>query len=441
MRGAFLAVILSCLLLLGLSYPFAALLAYVWVDIVKPQSLAYSLIDGMPIAMIAAVVALVSYLIKGERNHAKFTPVIYLLFFFVAWITLTTVNANPGINSWFKWDWASKSILFSIFLTLVIRSRVQIEAFLLTMIFSVATISFSGGVKAALGGGGYGVLALMGDANQGLAEGSTLAAVCVMLLPIMHYVFNYSIIFPDNRTFKTLIVITAVVNIFSIIGTGARTGLVAGGFLLLIYIFRSKHKWKIGVSVVLLLLMVQQLELGETAWGGRMSSIETYDQDSSAKGRIAVWKWTIGYVLENPMGGGFDAFKLNKIASATEAGVQYFEGPELRGKAYHNIFFEVLGEQGIVGIAVYLSILAITFLQLRQIRGYTRGIAEQVWADQLARRLGEALAILLVGGMFIGIAYQCYIFYLVAIVVSFKQLVVPNPDKKNLVRSNAEKYH
>jgi len=440
MRGAFLTIVLSYLLLLGLSYPFAALLTYVWIDIVRPQALAYSLINDMPISMVAAVVSLLSYMIKGERQKEKIFTVVYLLIFFAAWITYTTVNADPGIESWLKWDWAFKVVIFSIFVPFVIRSQVQIEAFLLVIILSVTTISFTAGVKAALGGGGYGFLAVMGTGNSGLSEGSTLATICVMLLPILHYLYNHSIIFPDNKIFKALIFAIAIVNIFAIIGTFARTGLIASAFLLLLYFFRSKHKWAMALVLVIAFAGIQQMDLGGTAWGERMLSIGTYQQDSSASGRIVVWKWTVNYAIEHPLGGGFDSFKLNKISGGSDAGVVYFEGPVLRGKAFHNIVFEVLGEQGFVGLIVYLTILAMTFLNLRKIRRDARGKPDLVWSYDLATRLRDALAVVLVGGMFIGIAYQCYIFYLVVIVVSFERLIYNESKKFNLNISHAKKY-
>lgn len=433
MRGAFFAVILSYLLLLGPSYPFAAMLAYVWIDIVKPQSLAYSLVNGLPLAMIAAVVVLISYGIQGRRRKAgdlldrhhrhPTAPVIGLLAFFAIWITFTTISADPGINAWTKWDWAFKVVIFSMFIPLVIQSRLHIEAFLLTIIFSVVTISFSCGVKAALGSGGYGVLAILGGDNTGLSEGSTLSAVCMMQLPLMHYMYNHSMIFPNNRAFKLLLVAMAVVTMFAMVGTGARTGLIAGGLLFLLYALRSRFKVRIAIALILIFGAVQQFDLSGTAWGNRMASIGTYDQDSSAKGRIEVWKWTVGFALGNPLGGGFDAYKLNRIASVDDDGVHYYDLKEFRGKAFHNVFFEVMGEQGLVGFATYVAILGLTFLQLWRIRQRTRGDPAMTWCYDLATRIRDGLLVLLAGGMFIGIAYQCYIFYLVAIVVSLGRLV------------------
>lgn len=441
MRGAFLAVILSYLFMLGFSYPFVAVLAYVWIDIVKPQVLAYNIITNIPVALIAAVIALMSYLIRSDKkNGARFTPVMGLMIFFAAWITFTTANADPHIDSWHKWDWAFKAVIFSAFIPLVIRTRVHIEAFLLTMLLSIATISFATGVKTALGGGGYGVLGIMGVANSGLSESSTLAAVCVMQLPLMHYLYDHSVIFPRSRLFKAGIIGLAIVTMFTIVGTGARTGLVAAGVLLLLYVLRSRHKLKFAIVLAIAFGIFQQMDLSDTAWGRRMSSIGTYNEDSSASGRIEVWKWTMDYAAGHPLGGGFDAFRLNRIANVSPLGIHYHDAELYRGTAFHNVFFEVMGEQGLVGFGVYMAMLILTFLKLRQVRKRCKGDPDLVWCYDLATKLRDALAIILFGGMFIGIAYQCYILYLIVLTVSLGQLALVARSSVQSPASYAKKY-
>jgi hypothetical protein len=44
-----------------------------------------------------------------------------------------------------------------------------------------------------------------------------------------------------------------------------------------------------------------------SSFSARMGTIENNQADESAT-RIAVWKWTLGYVAEHPFGGGFDSF-------------------------------------------------------------------------------------------------------------------------------------
>lgn len=440
MRSAFLAIILTYVLFVGASYPFAAMLGYVWIDIVKPQTLAYSLISTLPVSLIAAVITLASFFIRSEKKKIRGVPMLLLLGFFAIWITFTTVIADQGIEPWPKWDWAFKVVVFSIFIPFVIRTRVHIEAFLLTMVFSVATIAFSGGVKAAMGGGGYGVLAVMGSGNTGLSESSTLAAICVMQLPIMHYLFKHSVIFPDSRVFKALIAGTALVFIFAIVGTGARTGLVAGGCLLALYALRSRRKVAFGAAMLVGLAIVSQLDLSQTAWGNRMSSIGTYKQDSSAMGRVEVWKWTANFAFAHPLGGGFDAFKLNRIALVNEEGIQYYDPREYRGKAFHNVFFEVMGEQGLVGFAAYLAILGLTLWKLSRVRLRSRNDPALAWLSDISLKISDALVVLLVGGMFVGIAYQCYIFYLVALTVCLGELMPTVKGAKKIALRHAEQH-
>lgn len=440
MRSAFLAIVLSYVLFTGLSYPFVAMLAYVWIDIVKPQALAYSFINSLPLSMIAALITLVVFVVRGDKKRVVNLPAILLLAAFAVWITFTTYVADPGIEPWVKWDWAFKIVVFSTFIPFVIRSRIHIEAFLLTMVFAIATISFSGGVKAAMGGGGYGVLAVMGGANTGLAESSTLAAVCIMQLPIMHYLYKHSIIFAGSRAFKLMIAGTALINMFAVVGSGARTGLVAGAMLLALYGLRTRRKIAFGVALLIALAIVSQLDLSKTAWGTRMSSINTYQQDSSALGRVAVWKWTVEFAMSHPLGGGFDAFRLNRIALANEEGIQYFDSREYRGKAFHNVFFEVLGEQGFIGLGIYLTILALTFLKLARVRKRSQGDPELDWMSDLAIRLSDALLVLLVGGMFVGIAYQAYIFYLVSLGICLGELIPATKVRTNFMMRHAKQH-
>src|SRR3712207_7694190 len=48
-----------------------------------------------------------------------------------------------------------------------------------------------------------------------------------------------------------------------------------------------------------------------------MGTISTYQADSSASTRLAVWSWTWDYVQHNPWGGGFEAYRQNRIQVST----------------------------------------------------------------------------------------------------------------------------
>lgn len=419
---------------LGFSAAFAAALGFVWVDIVKPQQLAYAIITGWPLSLVAALFTLVQYTVNDRKSPPRFGILLLLILLFSIWVTATTMMSTIPVRPWIKWEWAFKVLIFTLLIPYLFRSRIQIESFILVFIFSAATIFFSAGVKAMLGGGGYGTLAIMGASNTGLTEGSTLAVVCVMLIPLIMFVMRNSVIFPRNLLTVGLfggIIVTALA---TVVGTNARTGLIAVAVLCGVSMLKSKKKlwWLAGGAIAVVVYM--NVDWSATPWGARMSTIETYDQDSSALGRIKVWEWTLGYVRDNPLGGGFDAFVHNGIANVTSDGVVFFypEGT-LAGKAFHSIYFEVLGEQGIPGFLMYFAIIGIALFKLRGLKKKWRRHAGMAWLASLADALITSIVVFLAGGAFVGIAYQPFIYYMIALTIAIEHYStrVEKDNKKN----------
>jgi probable O-glycosylation ligase (exosortase A-associated) len=418
MQSLYLLAVFCTLIFAGFSAAFAAALGFVWVDIVKPQQLAYSIITGWPLSMIAALAMMAQYALKDRKFAPRFGILLTLIAMFTLWVTLTTAMSTIPLRPWEKWDWASKVLLFALFVPYVFRSRVQIEAFILVFTLSAATIFASAGVKTMLGSGGYGTLAIMGTGNTGLAEGSTLALVSVMLIPLIVFLIRNTIIFPRTKLTYAIFAGTIVTALATVVGTGARTGLIAVAVLCVLSMLKSRKKlwWLLGFAVAGVIYL--NVDLSQTRWGARMSTVGTYSKDGSALGRIKVWEWTLGYVATHPMGGGFDAFLHNRIAGVSDEGVVMFypEG-QIRGKAFHSIYFEVLGEQGIPGFAMYFSMILISLYKLRALKKRWRDHPELGWLAELADALISAILVFLTGGAFVGIAYQPFIFYMIALTI------------------------
>jgi O-antigen ligase len=112
----------------------------------------------------------------------------------------------------------------------------------------------------------------------------------------------------------------------------------------------------------------------------------------------------------------------NRIAAVSSDGiVQYLPEWQVGGKAFHSIYFEVLGEQGIVGFALYFSIILLTLFKLRRIKKTWRNHAGMAWVVALSDALTAAILVFLAGGAFVGIADQPYIFYMVSLTVAIDQ--------------------
>ena len=135
------------------------------------------------------------------------------------------------------------------------------------------------------------------------------------------------------------------------IGTYERSALI-GIFVLGIYMW-TRTKQKLGFGIVVLIAGCLMIYATSGAWNERVATIGNFEQENSAFTRILVWRWTLEFTATHPFGGAFQTYLINHIEfPATDgqpATIQF-------GRAFHSIYFEMLGEQGYPGLAIFLLI-------------------------------------------------------------------------------------
>jgi O-antigen ligase len=176
----------------------------------------------------------------------------------------------------------------------------------------------------------------------------------------------------------------------------------------------------------------------------RMGTISTYQGDSSASTRIAVWRWTWNYAQDNPWGGGFDAYRQNRIEVETvsEQGAGNVRSVQQNvhqdfSRAYHSSYFEMLGEQGFPGLFLFLLIHGLGLVRMEVLRRRWRGAeGDKAWISPLATALQSFQAIYLVGSLFVGIAFQPFVWMIVAVQIGFDSYVSRRhrPEPKRPIR-------
>jgi len=407
----YVAVIYASFLVIGLTTPFALTLGYLWVDTAYPQFISV-LVGMIPSSLIMGVAAIVIYVVADRRSPPRFSAYTALALLLAAWVTLTVFWAEVPDEAWNKWDWAFKTIVFNAFLTLVLRSRVQLEAFMQVLLFSASMHMISVGLKTVLSGSGYGRHLDIIDSDAGLFESSYLAGVSVALIPIILYLRKHSILIPKSR-FRDLGYLSLIgIAIFAAMGTYARTALV--GFLVVGVFLWLQSRRKILFVVCAGVVALGVLARTADTWGDRIQTTEDYNSDSSALGRILVWEWTINYSFTHPLGGGFQAYLIDHIEFPAENGQQ---GRVVYGKAFHNMFIEMLGEQGYPGLGIYAAMLLLSLWYMWKARRRTRGQPHLEWVHDLTGTLMTSLLTIVACGCFIGIAYQAVVWYLMTLPV------------------------
>lgn len=414
LRSLWLLFVYVSFLGIGLQAPFILALGYVWVDTFRPQDVSYIILNQVPVALIMGVAAFGMYFATDRRSPPRLSPITVMQLLLAGWVTVTLVWAVAPELAWAKWDWAFKTLVFSAFLPLVIRSQIQIEAFMQVYVFALAANLLPYGAKIAISGGGYGRELGLAGGNTGLGEGATLAAVAVMTVPLLLYLRKHGRLMPKSPIFRLLYLGLAAASVFTTVGTFQRTGLI--GLLVLGVATLIKTRHKILTGIVGAAVAGAIFYFTSDAWTQRISTIGTYQADGSAMTRILVWKWTLDYVMTHPLGGGFSMFVINHIEHGPDE--MHPGGYTEFGRAFHSIYFEVLGEHGWIGLALFVGMLLGAQILLQRASRKVRDLPEHLWCRDLASALQVSLAVMSVCGCFIGIAFQPMIHYLLAMSVS-----------------------
>jgi probable O-glycosylation ligase (exosortase A-associated) len=165
-----------------------------------------------------------------------------------------------------------------------------------------------------------------------------------------------------------------------------------------------------GMAVALVLLVMPQ------QWYDRMATIETYQTDASAVGRINAWKMAFNMAKDRPLGGGFDSFHDYTFAL-------YAPDPDDVHDA-HSIYFEVLGEHGFVGLGVFLLLGLMTWRTASWVIRRAHRDRERRWVADLAAMIQVSLVGYATAGAFLGLAYFDYYYTLVGLVVLCKTVLI-----------------
>jgi len=409
--------------------PFLFTLVYAYIDIVSPQRLSYFLLNSVPLSLILFVLAFLGFILGDDKEDVRISPRWVLLILLLGYCGISTTVAAEPVAALEKWNWVWKALVFASFMPLTLRTKLRIEATILTLVLCASALIVTGGIKTAAGGGGYGSLVILIDDNSGLFEGSIISCVAITIIPLILWLAKYGTIFSPDWKVRLYAGALIFACLLIPVGTQARTGMVCIAVLGILLLRYVRHRMLYVGAVALLGLMI--LPFLPSAFTQRADTIKNYKADESASTRLAVWAWTWEYVKEHPMGGGFDVYRQNRIrydidATQTPGDVVAPDMPAVKeivdqGRAFHSSYFEMLGEQGFPGLIIWLCIHVGGVWKMEYIsRLYRkRNRPDENWVAPLATALQNSQIIYLVGSLFVGIAFQTFFYMLIALQIGF----------------------
>jgi probable O-glycosylation ligase (exosortase A-associated) len=235
----------------------------------------------------------------------------------------------------------------------------------------------------------------MGPEDSMIRDNNNLGLALVMILPLIYYLG-----LTTRQRFVSLGCYAVMgLTILAVLGTYSRGALVAIGAMGLAFVVKNRA----GVVPLILcgLLVVSLPYVVPDAWFQRMTTIADAKSDESFGERLQAWKTNVNIANARPLtGGGFSATELDWVATGYQS-----PGSLPFGRAAHSIYFEVLGDHGYVGLALYLALLAAALYNTISVRRFVSNRPELRWASRLSDMLQISIVGYLVGGAALSMAY------------------------------------
>ena len=403
--------VLVILIVLGalpvvLARPYVGVLVWSWLGYMNPHRLTWGFAYDFPFALVVAVTTLVAALFSTERKRIPVTGLTTLWMVFIFWMGATTIYAIYPDIAWFQYEKVLKIQLMTFVTILLMRSRERLRMLIWVIVISLGFYGVKGGVFTILNGGTYHVWGPPGTFVEGNNE---LALALLMILPLMHYLRMTSL----NRWIRFGLLASMVLCAFSVVGSQSRGAFVGGIAMALFLWFKAKHK---AVTAAILVVMISLVfAFMPEQWHERMWTIETYQGDASAMGRIEAWQVALRLANDKPMGGGFELW--------TDDTFNRYIPMATGSRDAHSIYFKVLGEHGWIGLILFVSIGIAAWRTGTRIIQQTRDRPDLDWLSSLARMIQVSLAAYAAGGAFLGLSYFDLYWHLVSMLVLGKELL------------------
>lgn len=396
---------------LCLRHPAAGAICWAWFSIMNPHRQVYGLALGQQFNLVIAVATLTGWLLSAERK--RWTPDLMpkLMLVLVLWTSVTSFFALLPDKSWAQWEQTMRALALVFLVFFIANTKARIHGLIWILVISLGFYGIKGGIFTIVGGG---YSKVYGPAASILGDNNHLALAVVMAVPLVNYLRMHTKI----RMMQLGLAVAMFLEVVMVLGSQSRGGAVALGVMLFIFWLSIRNKLLYGIAGIALIAVA--LSIMPESYFGRLDTISSAGSDSSFQGRVNAWNVAIDVAIDRfPFGAGF--------AGPQNPEIFHLYLPGEAPRAAHSIYFQVLGEHGFIGLALYLLIILLALRNVGVIMRQTRGRPELLWAYDLANMIRVALIGFCTGGALLSMAYFDGFLLLVALLSVLRELTAPEP--------------
>lgn len=416
MRDLALLVVIGWCFLQAFKRPWVGILCWTWLSIMNPHQLSWSL-RTMPFAAAIGGATLLGLFITKDRRDYSMTRENTTLLLFMIWMCITLPFSMIFDESFELWKRVMKIDLMLLVAIVLLHSKRHTMLLVWVLVISIGFFGVKGGAFTVATGGSYKV---WGPENTYIEGNNEIALAVVIVIPLMRFLQLQM----QAKWAKTTMMVCMVLMAMSALGSHSRGALLGIGAMALVLWWRGKNK--VGSAIIMVVVGAALLSMMPAEWWERMNTIKSYDQDQSALGRINAWWMAWNLAKSNFFGGGFYIW--------TGRIFEIYAPDPTDPHAAHSIYFMVLGEQGIIGLILFLTLFTMVWFTAGTLRVKGQAQPQTQWLSDLGSMLQVSLAGYAVGGAFLSLSYWDLPYNLMILAVIGKRWL----DRKEWLREKDE---
>ena len=409
LRDLLLTVLLVGGLPIALRRPYIGALIFAFISLANPHRFTWGFAYSMPWAFAYAGATMAGLAATQERLIGDSLRRYWPMLLYLAWMGVTSLFAFERAAAQSRWIEVAKVHVMCLVTLMLMTDWTRVRQLMWVAVGSVAFFGLKGGLFTLQSGGQF---LVWGPPSSAIEDNNHLAVGLVMTLPLLYWLYMDT----KLRWLRALLLLTALMTAVSIFGSHSRSAFLAIVAMSLFLVLKSHHKISV-MAIGIALAAVLVVFMPQKYWD-RMKTIETYEQDSSAMGRINVWKTAINIANDRLTGAGFEYYSIPVFK-------RYAPDPDDIHSS-HSIYFQALGEHGWIGLGLFLSFWAYIWFVCRRIAARCRSDPDRQGQFLLARMLQVSIIGFAVGGAFVNIGNWDMAYYLaIAGLATWRQVGSP----------------
>ena len=373
---------------------------WTWLSIMNPHRYTWGIAYDAPLAAVAAVSVMLGLLkTKESESPFKASPAIWLAIFML-WMTLSWLVGIDPVDDYEQWKKVMKIDIMILISFMLLKSKKHIFALAWVVTGSLALLGLKGGVFTLTSGGGFRV---WGPPGSFIEDNNEMALALVMTIPLVRFLQLQLIKAWARHAMTGTMVLCAA----AALGSQSRGALVAITAMVAFLWWNGKNK--IQSAVLIALVSIPLIMFMPESWTARMNTMENYEEDRSVLGRFSAWWSAWNSAFHYPFGVGFNSARAELFA-------KYSPYPDFVHAA-HSIYFQVLGNHGFVGLAIFVMIFFTTWRSAGWLRRQKFASPDAKWCNDLGAMCQVSLAGYAVGGAFLSLSYFDLPYNIIVLVV------------------------